>query len=143
MKTPNFKSKFEQTVATELQELLGNIDYEPDKIHFVQPAKKRFYLPDFKLRKDTYIECKGKWTADDRAKHVWIREQHPEITVYMLFQNANVRLTKRSKTTYGDWATKNNMVWADYRQGIPKEWYESKSSSGTRRRNTRSKSKPK
>ncbi len=137
-----YKSKLELSVA---EELGTKAEYEPDKIKFVQPAKNRFYVPDFKIGKDTYIETKGKWTSDDRMKHVWLQEQHPEITIYILFQNSSVKLNKRSKTTYGDWATKNNLKWADYRYGIPKEWLnnnENKPSSRNRKRNSRSTSKP-
>ena len=129
-----YKSKFEMRVAAELEELLGDINYEPDRLNFIQPEKKRFYLPDFKLRENVYIETKGKWTSDDRAKHVWIKEQHPDVTIYLLFQNANVKLNKRSKTSYGDWATKNGLLWGDYRNGIPKEWLNaSKQSIGAER----------
>ena len=140
-----YKSKFEAKVADLLTELLGSVNYEPDRINFIQPEKKRFYLPDFKLRENVYIEAKGKWTSEDRAKHLWIKEQHPNITVYLLFQNAGVKLNKRSKTSYGDWADKNGFIWADWRSGIPKEWIEnaSKQSNRTSRRSSRSKRKPK
>lgn len=132
-----YKSKFEERVAAELESILGSVNYEPDKVHFIQPEKKRYYLPDFKLRDNTYIECKGKWTAEDRAKHVWIKEQHPELTIYILFQNANVKLNKRSKTSYGDWATKNGLLWADYRGGIPESWlYANQQSTRTSRRSS-------
>ncbi len=127
MNKPKFKSKFEERTAVELGE---EIPYEPDKIRFTQPAKSRFYKPDFKLRDKVYIECKGKWVAADREKHLLIKEQHPELTIYILFQNSNVKLSKHSNTTYGDWATKHGLKWADARYGIPKEWLYADQSSG-------------
>jgi hypothetical protein len=138
-----YKSKLEESVAAALG---SKATYEPDRLYFIQPEKKRFYLPDFKIGDKVYIEAKGKWDASDRAKHVWIKEQHPDVTIYLLFQNSSVKLNKRSKTTYGDWATKNGLKWADYRQGIPPEWllpYESKETTGKSRRTSRSHSRSK
>jgi len=116
-----YRSQFEVSVA----DILGDkADYEPERINFIQPAQSRYYLPDFKTKTGIYIECKGKWTSDDRKKHVWLREQHPEKRIVILFQNANVKLNKRSKTSYADWATKNNIEWLDFKQhGVPKELY--------------------
>lgn len=114
----NYKSKFEKTVGDYLGQ---RAEYEPDRISFTQPAKQRYYLPDFKIGDATYIECKGKWTADDRAKHVWVKEQNPNVRVILLFQNSKVRLNKRSNTTYGDWATKNGLEWYCWKQGLPEE----------------------
>jgi hypothetical protein len=115
---PDYRSKFEQTIG----EFLGtNAEHEPERIYFTQPSKQRFYLPDFKTKGGAYIECKGKWDASDRIKHVWLREQHPEKRIAIIFQNAKVRLSKKSKTTYGEWATKNNIEWYDWKDGIPAE----------------------
>lgn len=115
-KPRKYKSKFEKTVG----DLLGTrASYEPDKLRFTQPSKQRVYIPDFKIAEFTYIECKGKWTAEDRAKHVWVHEQHPEKRIILLFQNSKVRLSKRSKTTYGEWATKNGLEWYDWKEGLP------------------------
>lgn len=153
---PNYRSKFEQTVG----EFLGtNAEHEPERINFIQPSKQRFYVPDFKTSGGVYIECKGKWDASDRIKHVWLREQHPDKRIAIVFQNSKVRLSKRSNTTYGEWATKNNIEWYDWKDGIPRELLEynantknnrnpgrgsrspSKSKSGTSTVSTRSRSK--
>lgn len=143
--TNKYKSKFEQTVG----DLLGKFaEYEPDKINFTQPAKSRYYLPDFKIGDSTYIESKGKFTSEDRAKHVWIKEQNPNVRIIFLFQNSKVRLSKRSKTTYGEWATKNGFEWYDFKtDGIPweaiKKYNDNQQSDRNPRRGRRSTSKPK
>ena len=117
-KPPNYRSKFEQSIG----EFLGdNAEHEPERIPFIQPSKQRFYVPDFKTRGGLYVECKGRWVAEDRAKHVWLREQHPTKRIILIFQNSKVRLSKVSKTTYGEWATKNNIEWYDWKHGIPAE----------------------
>ena len=114
----NYKSKFEKTIG----DYLGTrAEYEPDRISFIQPAKSRYYIPDFKIGDATYIECKGKWTAEDRAKHVWVKQQNPDIRIILLFQNSKVRLNKRSQTTYGEWATKNGLEWYCWKEGFPSE----------------------
>ena len=114
-----YRSMFEKNVAATLGDA---VEYEPDRIPFTQPAKKRSYTPDFKLREGVYIECKGLLSAEDRAKMVWVREQNPDLTFYILFQNAKVKIRKGSKKSYGDWATDAGFEWADYNNGIPKGW---------------------
>jgi hypothetical protein len=104
-KKNDYKSKLEIEVAKYLGD---NAEYECEYIEFVQPAKSRRYCPDFKTKAGVFIECKGKWTTEDRLKHVWLREQHPDKRIVLLFQNASVKINKRSKTTYADWATKNS-----------------------------------
>lgn len=116
-KVPNYRSKFEKSVG----DLLGpDAVHEPERIKFVQPAKERIYIPDFRTVANVYIEAKGKWTLEDRMKHIWLKEQHPSKRIVLVFQNSNQRLSKKSKTTYGEWATKNNIEWYDI-NNIPKE----------------------
>ena len=128
-----YKSKLEIQVA---EYLGGDAEYEREYIEFVQPAKSRRYCPDFKTKAGVFIECKGKWVTEDRLKHVWLKAQHPDKRIVLLFQNPSVKINKRSKTTYGDWATKNNIEWYDWRsKTIPKELIlESKPSSRKRGR---------
>lgn len=117
----SYKSKFEEQLAKDLGK---KAEYEPDKLKFIQPAKQRNYIPDFKIIKSgIYIEAKGKLTFEDREKMLWVKEQYPDKDIRILFMNASNRIRKGSPTTYGDWATKNGFIWADYKtQGIPKEW---------------------
>ena len=127
----NYRSKFEKSVG----EFLGTrAVHEPERINFIQPSKQRFYIPDFKTQNDIYIECKGRWVAADRFKHVWLREQHPDKRIVIVFQDASGRLSKRSKTTYGEWATKQKLEWYDWKHGIPSEIYENKKNNRNRKR---------
>lgn len=115
------RSKFEEKVAEKLGDL---VEYEPIRLPFIQPEAKRNYIPDFRYKgtDNLYIECKGRFTSHDRKKMLLVKQQHPNITFRLLFMNASVRLTKSSKTTYGEWAEKNGFEWADFRKGIPKKW---------------------
>ena len=95
--------------------------YESDKLKY---WVEHTYNPDFTIRENTYIETKGRFLSADRAKHLYIKEQHPEVKVYFLFGNASNTLTKSSKTTYAEWCDKHGFKWADfYRDGIPQEWF--------------------
>jgi len=58
----------------------------------------------------------------DRQKHVLIKKQLPNLDLRFLFQNANAKLYKGSKTSYADFCMKNGFEWAHKR--IPSEWIE-------------------
>jgi len=115
------RSKLEDTVQNKL-DLITKSEYEVDKIKFIQPEKQRYYLPDFKLPNGHYIEAKGRLTTEDRQKMIWVKEQYPDLTFYFIFGNGSNKITKRSKTTYLDWAKSNGFDAIDVSQPIPKRW---------------------
>ena len=141
-KENQYKSKLEIQVAEYLGE---NAEYEREYIEFIQPAKSRRYCPDFKTKVGVFIECKGKWTTEDRLKHVWLREQHPDKRIILLFQNPDVKINKRSKTTYANWADTHGIEWLDWRKReIPRELIiENQSRSRNSRRDSKPRRKPK
>ena len=114
-----YKSKFEEKVRKLLPD---SVSYEPDKLKFKQPEITRTYIPDWKVKDKVYIETKGKLTSEDRKKMLWVKEQYPDYTFYIFFQNARVKIRKGSKTSYGDWATKAGFKWSDWRDGLPDDW---------------------
>ncbi len=122
--SPRYKSKWEVQVAEQIEKFGLPIEYECDKILYIIPESKHNYNPDFRVNKDVYIEAKGKWTSEDRKKHVLLREQHPDIKIFIVFQNANQKIRKGSKTSYGDWATKHGIEWSH--KQIKKEWLKEK-----------------
>ena len=67
------------------------------------------YTPDWQVSPTAFIETKGMWVGADRSKHKYIKQQHPHITILLVFQDPNRKLSKASKTTYGDWCTKNDI----------------------------------
>jgi hypothetical protein len=118
MKGPSilpFKSKFEKTFS----ELYPQLEYEKDKIKY---TVEHTYNPDWKIKENTYIETKGLWRSSDRAKMLHVKEQNPLITVYMVFQNPNNKLSRVSKTTYGMFCDKHGIQWATI-DTIPEEWF--------------------
>jgi hypothetical protein len=84
------------------------LPYEANKIKYVIPASNHTYTPDFTVTNNVYIETKGLWTGTDRKKAVFIKEQHPNITILYVLQR-NQKISKKSATSYLDWAEKNGL----------------------------------
>lgn len=97
-----FEERFQQLC---LDEFGWTFPYETDRIKFTIPESTHTYTPDFTVAKNIYIETKGIWSTADRKKAKLIAEQHPTITIlYVLYRNQ--KLSKKSTTTYLDWAKK-------------------------------------
>jgi hypothetical protein len=106
--TSAYRSGLEQRFQNACVSEGWNLPYEQDKIKYVIPASNHTYTPDFTVTNNVYIETKGLWTGVDRKKAVLISQQHPEIKIlYVLYRNQG--LSKKSKTTYLDWAAKNEL----------------------------------
>lgn len=123
-----FKSGLETVVDSKLKEEKLNSEYEKHIINYVQPATTHKYTPDFKIvnsnGQEIFLETKGRWVLQDRKKMKLIKEQYPNLDIRIIFQNPDMRISKSSKTTYGQIATKLGYTWCDYRQGIPSTWIE-------------------
>lgn len=115
---PAFKSKLEEAAWKLLRKHFPSVKYEPSKYVYTQPARLRKYIPDFKLARNVYIEAKGKLDLATRQKMVWFKECNPELIIIFLFMNPDNKITKRSKTTYAQWAEKEGFLWLDFR----KDW---------------------
>lgn len=106
--TRAYKSGFEEKFHDKVKEMGYDLPYEKDKIKYTIPESLHTYTPDFTVTKNVFIETKGQWTTQDRKKALFIKEQHPEITIlYVLYRNQ--KLSKKSTTTYLDWALKHDI----------------------------------
>lgn len=114
-----YRSGLEETISTQLKTLKVPVLYETEKIKYTI-NEVRTYTPDFKLPNGIIIESKGRFVQADRKKHILIKQQYPTLEIRFVFSNSKAKITKGSKTTYGDWCTKNGFVYAD--KLIPKEW---------------------
>ena len=119
-KHPKFKSKFEAEIYSQLP---SNFEYEIEKIPYVLVQE---YTPDFTDKNSNLvIEAKGYFDAAARRKMLAVKNQNPEKRICIVFQSDN-RISKKSKTTYSQWAEKNGF---EYSIGVvPKEWKNTKSS---------------
>jgi hypothetical protein len=119
-----FRSGFEGKVAEQLKKSGVAFEFETTKIAYVVPESKHKYTPDFTFPdKPLIVETKGRFTVQDRKKHLLIKEQHPHLDIRFVFQNSKNKIAKGSKTTYADWCLKHGFLYAD--KEIPDEWLRS------------------
>lgn len=119
-----FRSNFELSIARWLEAKGISFQYEKTRLKYVVPETQRTYTPDWQINQNSDIiyESKGRFTAADRKKMLLVRKSNPQITIRMIFQNASVRLSKKSKTTYAEWCDKNDIQWCEFKVGLPKSW---------------------
>lgn len=115
----SYRSGLEEDVQEQLKSIGCKATYESIKIEW-EDLSYRKYTPDFLLPNGIIIETKGLFTAEDRRKHLLVKKQHPELDIRFVFTSANRKLSKKSKTTYGEWCTKYGFPYAN--KLIPEEW---------------------
>lgn len=115
-----YRSGLEESTADNLKERGVEAEYEKEKIKYIIPAREATYTPDFKLPNGVIVETKGRFTAEDRKKHLLVKAQHPDKDIRILFQRSKSRLSKSAKSTYADWCRKHGIEYAD--KLIPDEW---------------------
>ena len=88
-----------------------HLQYEPIKIPYVVTHS---YTPDWvDPATGKIFETKGRFTSADRSKHKYLKQQHPNLDVTIVFQRPHTPIRKGSKTTYAQWCVKNGIKWAD------------------------------
>lgn len=114
-----YRSGLEEDTAKYLKQKGVGFTYEEFKIKWVDP-KTKTYTPDFVLENGIIIETKGRFISPDRAKHLAVRDQYPELDIRFVFTNSRTKLYKGSKSTYGMWCDKHGFKYAD--RFIPDAW---------------------
>ena len=114
-----YRSGLEDRISEQLKGLSVPFKYEEFKIKY-EVHEVRTYTPDFELPNGIIVESKGRFVAADRKKHLLVKKQHPELDIRFVFSNSKAKITKGSKTSYGDWCDKNGYIYAD--KLIPEEW---------------------
>lgn len=117
-----FKSGLEETISIQIESKGMEVKYESEKVAYTIPASDHTYNPDFKLSNNIFVETKGRFVAADRKKHLLVKAQNPTLDIRFVFSNSKNKITKSSKTTYGDWCDKNNIKYSD--KVIPDSWFE-------------------
>lgn len=106
------RNKFETKVEKQLRRAGCIFKYESEKIPYLLA---RHYIPDFIVvtpHGKVYIECKGYFRPEAKAKLVAVKKQHSEIDLRILFYASNKKNIR--------WAEKNGIKYAI--SIIPKEW---------------------
>ena len=119
-----FRSGLEEKVSQELTRKGIPHTFEERVIHYLKPAKKAKYTPDFELPNGIIVETKGRFLTVDRQKHLLVKQQYPELDIRFVFSNSRTRISKQSKTTYADWCEKHGFTYADVT--IPDSWIKEK-----------------
>ena len=123
-----YRSGLEKTTAAYLKENQSKVRYEVLKIEW-EELNYRTYTPDFLLPNGILIETKGRFTAEDRKKHLEIAKQHPTLDIRFVFTNSRAKIRKGSKTTYAMWCDKHLFLYAD--KDVPQIWLDEKKKSAT------------
>ena len=114
-----YRSGLEDKISEDLKDRNVKFEYEKLKIKY-EVHEDRTYTPDFTLPNGVIIESKGRFTSEDRKKHLLVKKQHPDLDIRFVFSNSKGKIRKGSKTTYADWCDKHGFMYADKR--IPDEW---------------------
>lgn len=116
-----FRSGLELRISKDLTDKGVPFGYETVKIKYTVPEREATYTPDFILLDNGIIvESKGVFDAEDRKKHLLIKDQHPELDIRLVFSRANAPIYKGSPTTHAKWAEHHGFKWAE--KLIPEEW---------------------
>ena len=81
-KKQTFRSKFEESIANDLDNQKVKYEYESEKLQY---TVERNYLPDFKLPSGIFIEAKGWFKSADQRKHRIIKKQPISISYFEIF----------------------------------------------------------
>ena len=120
-----YRSGLEEDIGLQLKECGIKAEYEPFRICYNVPEQQRNYTPDYVLPNGIIIETKGRFTPEDRKKHLHIRDTYgPSLDLRFVFNNPNGTLRKGAKTSYADWCEKNGFLFAA--KEIPEAWLKEK-----------------
>ncbi len=112
-----YRSGLEAAVAQQLLEADIVFSYEKLKVPYQIDAK---YIPDFLLDNGIIVECKGRFTSEDRRKMRLVKQQNPDLDIRFVFSRSSSKINKGSKTSYANWCDKYGFMYAD--KLIPGEW---------------------
>lgn len=116
-----YRSGLEDRLATQLKNQGIDKVYEMYTLSYIIPASKHQYTPDFVLPNGIIIEAKGIFDSTDRAKHLLIKKQYPNLDIRFVFSNAKAKIYKGSKTTNAAWCEKYGFIYAN--REIPSAWF--------------------
>lgn len=106
-----YRSKLEQRLA---EGPLKGLEYEATTVTY--PKGRGRYTIDFaNAANDLWIEVKGHFKPSDRTKMLRVQAEHPDRDIRFVFQTPHQTLSKKSDTTYAQWAEKHGFPWCDAR----------------------------
>jgi len=122
------KSMGEVKCAADLEKRKIKYKYEDTTVEYQHKPQK--YTPDFDIlrgkvlptgaKEKIHIEYKGKLDYETRKKLLAVRASNPDMVVCIVFEKANNKIRKGSKTTYGMWAESKGFLWSEHT--VKREW---------------------
>ncbi|WP_159953226.1 hypothetical protein [Rhizobium sp. 18065] len=125
IRSDGFRSGLEATNAGLLRAAGIQFEYEKRLIYYIVPRRRASYKPDFVLPNGIILETKGIFDADDRQKHLLIKQQYPDLDIRFVFSRSASTLTKVMKivdgqkirrenpTTYASWCKTHGFLYSD------------------------------
>lgn len=121
-----YRSGLEVKMGKLMADLGVKFGYEGLKIIYEVPAKRHYYLADFEvLDNGIILEGKGIFDATDRAKHLLVKAQYPELDIRFVFSRLKQPIGPGSKTTVEDWCKRYGFKCCELtaKQTIPTAWF--------------------
>lgn len=119
-RTGIYRSTLEERNAAHVEKLGGVAHFETHYLVYTIPERTAKYNPDFILGNGIIVETKGIFETADRQKQLFIKDQHPELDIRLVFSSSKSKIYSGSKTTYADWCEKHGFKYAD--KLIPAAW---------------------
>jgi len=116
-----YRSGLEEKLSEQIRKAGHEVRFEQTKIDYVVPENWHKYTPDFVLDNGIIIEGKGIFDAQDRAKHLYLKAQYPELDIRFIFTRSKAPMGPSAKTTLAEWADKYGYQFAD--KLIPPSWF--------------------
>jgi hypothetical protein len=117
-----FRSGLEASNAKVIETAGYPVLFETFKVKYNIPASIHTYTLDFELHNGILVETKGKFEPTDRAKHLFVQTQWPDLDIRFVFQRPSEPIYKGSTTSLADWANKHGFKWAA--KTIPLAWFQ-------------------
>ena len=114
------RSGLETKFKTATLEKGYNLGYETSSLSFTTRPETHKYTPDWTIKDGWYIETKGYLDLEGRKKLLYVKEQHPEARILVVFQRPTNPIYKGSPTDYGKWCDKNGIEWCAF--GEVEKW---------------------
>lgn len=108
------RNKFETRIDQQLKKAKVKYSYESEKIPYILA---RHYIPDFIIETKTgkiYLECKGYFRPEHKAKMAAVKKMHPELDIRIIFYSHSKQNVR--------WAERYGFKYAFY--SIPEHWLE-------------------
>lgn len=115
-----YRSGLEEKIGAQIKGAGQEVRFETLKVPYIMPASNHTYTPDFLLDNGIIIEGKGIFDASDRAKHLLLRAQYPELDIRFVFTRSKAPIGPGAKTSMAQWCLKWGILYAD--KLIPPGW---------------------